>query len=91
MRCLTSGRDYGCCPKSCIFYSRLLDLVEPLYLPWVSKAFQILRNNRDLGDLPFGETSAKFTGVEGLTVAAFYLAVDFRKLGKSTILKNGGL
>jgi len=69
-------------------YSRLLDLVEPLYLPWVSKAFQILRNNRDLGDLPFGETSAKFTGVEGLTVAAFYLAMN-QELDESTILRMG--
>jgi hypothetical protein len=29
-------------------YNRLLDLIEPVYLPWVSKSFQVLRANHTL-------------------------------------------
>lgn len=57
-------------------YDRLLDLIEPIYLEWVSKTFQILRNNRNLGEFPFPESSAETKGVEGLSVLAFYLAMN---------------
>jgi hypothetical protein len=57
-------------------YNRLLDLIEPLYWPWVSKAFRILWNNRDLGESPFRRTSVANSGVERLTVAAFSLAIN---------------
>jgi len=57
-------------------YSRLLDMVEPIYLVWVSKAFQILRNNRELSESPFPESSAETSGVESLSLIAFYLAMN---------------
>jgi hypothetical protein len=36
-------------------YSHLLGLIELLYLPWVSKTLQILRNNHNLDHQPFGK------------------------------------
>ncbi|KAH8802965.1 hypothetical protein F5884DRAFT_684142 [Xylogone sp. PMI_703] len=57
-------------------YSRLLDLVEPIYLVWVSKTFQILRNNRDLSEFPFPESPGETRCVEGLSVLGFYLAMN---------------
>lgn len=57
-------------------YNRLLDLVDPIYLGWVSKTFQILRTNRELGESPFPESSAETSGVEALTVLAFHLAMN---------------
>ncbi|KAG4418327.1 hypothetical protein IFR04_008536 [Cadophora malorum] len=57
-------------------YSRLMDMVEPIYLVWVSKAFQILRNNRDLAESPFPEPSSRASGARSLDVLAFYLAMD---------------
>jgi len=67
-------------------YQRLLDLIEPLYWLWVSKTFQLLRNNRDLGEFPFGSTSSGVRGVEGLTVASFYLAME-PDIDDATILR----
>ncbi|KAL2061695.1 hypothetical protein VTL71DRAFT_7073 [Oculimacula yallundae] len=57
-------------------YGRLMDMVEPIYLVWVSKAFQILRNNRDLAELPFPEPSPRVRGVRSLNVLAFYLSME---------------
>jgi hypothetical protein len=36
-------------------YYRLLELIEPVYLPWVSRTFQILRVNTSLLYYPFGQ------------------------------------
>jgi hypothetical protein len=49
-------------------YSHLLGLIEPLYLPWVSKTLQILRNNHNLGHKPFGKSSSARRGVVPLTL-----------------------
>lgn len=54
-------------------YSRLLDLVEPIYMTWVSKAMQILRANHDLqnrDDVHKGRNA-----VSTLTIFAFVLAI----------------
>jgi hypothetical protein len=56
-------------------YSHLLGLIEPLYLPWVSKTLQILRNNHNLGHKPFGKSSSTKRGVDRLTLRAFFLAI----------------
>jgi hypothetical protein len=56
-------------------YSRLLDLIEPQYLSWASKAFQILRNAHKLSEYPFGKSSAAKQGVSPLTVKAFFFAI----------------
>ncbi|CAG8948956.1 hypothetical protein HYFRA_00002084 [Hymenoscyphus fraxineus] len=70
-------------------YKRLLDLIEPLYWPWVSKAFQLLRNNLDLGEFPFGPASHGSIGVTGMTVAGFYLAMN-EQFDTATILRLSG-
>jgi hypothetical protein len=56
-------------------YSHLLGLIEPLYLPWVSKTLQILRNNHNLGYKPFGKSSSARRGVVPLTLLTFFLAI----------------
>ena len=56
-------------------YNRLLELIEPIYLPWVSEAFQIVRANRTLGETPFAESSGK-RSVKPLSLSAFYLAIS---------------
>lgn len=56
-------------------YSHLLGLIEPLYLPWVSKTLQILQNNHNLGHQPFGKSSWARQGVVPLTLRAFFLAI----------------
>ncbi|KAH8773149.1 hypothetical protein F5882DRAFT_172327 [Hyaloscypha sp. PMI_1271] len=56
-------------------YSYLLGLIEPIYLPWVSKTLQILRNNHNLGHEPFGKLSSPRRGVVPLTLRAFFLAI----------------
>jgi hypothetical protein len=72
-------------------YSRLLGMVEPIYLVWVSKSFQLLRNNRDLGEFPFPEASVGTTGVGSLNVLAFYLAMnsDFDEAKIEKLHKKG--
>ena len=57
-------------------YSHLLGHIEPLYLQWVSKALQILRNNHDLGHDPFGKESSAREGVVPLTVQSFFFAIE---------------
>jgi hypothetical protein len=47
-------------------YIHLLELIDPFYLPWVSKALQILRNNHDLVE----------KGVVPLTVQGFLFAIQ---------------
>lgn len=56
-------------------YDRLLDLIDPEYLAWASKAFQILRTNHNLSQDPFGKSSSARDGVKPLTVQAFFLAI----------------
>lgn len=56
-------------------YNRLLDLIEPQYLLWVSKALQILRNNHNLGSDPFGQSSSTRRGVVRLTIKDFLFAI----------------
>jgi len=55
-------------------YHRLLDLIEPIYLPWVSKAFQIVRINRTLNKVPFG--LAGKSGVNPLSIYGFAMAMN---------------
>jgi len=57
-------------------YIRLLELVEPIYQPWVSKAFQILRASRNHIKSPFSNSSPKDTGVSPLTISAFFFAIN---------------
>jgi hypothetical protein len=56
-------------------YSRLLDLIEPQYLSWASKAFQILRNTHKLSEFPFGKSSVARQGVSPLTLGVFFYAM----------------
>jgi hypothetical protein len=56
-------------------YSRLWELIDPVYLAWVSKTLQILRTNHDLGQEPFGKSSPAKEGVKPLTVQAFFFAI----------------
>jgi hypothetical protein len=56
-------------------YNHLLESIEPLYLPWVSKTLQILRNNLDLGQYPFGK-SFQGGGVTALTVGSLFFAIE---------------
>lgn len=57
-------------------YNRLLQLVEPVYLPWVSRALQLVRNTQDLSVDPF-RTSCKLPlGVKPLSISAFLLAMN---------------
>jgi hypothetical protein len=56
-------------------YNRLLELIEPMYLPWVSEAFQIVRANRNLGETPFAGSSGR-RSVKPLSLSAFYLAIS---------------
>lgn len=57
-------------------YSYLLGSIEPLYLPWVSKTLQILRNNLDLGQYPFGKSYPAGDGVVPLTVRSLFFAIE---------------
>jgi hypothetical protein len=56
-------------------YSRLLDLIEPQYLLWASKAFQILRNTHKLSEYPFGKSSVAQQGVSPMTLRVFFYAM----------------
>ncbi|KAG0648144.1 hypothetical protein D0Z07_6009 [Hyphodiscus hymeniophilus] len=56
-------------------YNRLLDLVEPLYMPWFSKASEILQANHMAGTSPF-IYSLDCHRVGPLAVADFYLAIN---------------
>ncbi|KAE9364418.1 hypothetical protein N431DRAFT_421379 [Stipitochalara longipes BDJ] len=57
-------------------YIRLLELVEPLYLPWVSKAFQILRANRNHIESPFKYPSLNEIEVSPLRISDFLFAIN---------------
>jgi hypothetical protein len=57
-------------------YDRLLDLIEPIYLHWVSKAFQILRANHTLINGPRSMPDWRRTGVSPLSLRGFYLAMN---------------
>ena len=57
-------------------YNHLLELIDPFYLPWASKALQIVRINHDLGQDPFGKSSSARDGVDPLTVQTFYFAMN---------------
>ncbi|PMD21752.1 hypothetical protein NA56DRAFT_748726 [Hyaloscypha hepaticicola] len=57
-------------------YSHLLGSIEPLYLPWVSKTLQILRNNHDLSHSPWGRSSPAREGVDPLTVRSLFSAIE---------------
>jgi hypothetical protein len=57
-------------------YVRLLELVEPIYLPWVSEAFQILRANRNHIQLPFKYPFFEETGVSPLRISDFLFAIN---------------
>jgi hypothetical protein len=56
-------------------YDRLLDLIEPIYLPWVSKAFQMVRINPILGEDPFGDCPGK-RYVKPLSLDTFFLTLN---------------
>jgi hypothetical protein len=57
-------------------YVRLLELVEPMYLPWVSKAFQILRANRNHIQSPFKHSSFEDIEVSPLHISDFLFAIN---------------
>jgi hypothetical protein len=57
-------------------YVRLLELVEPMYLPWVSKAFQILRANRNHMHSLFKPSSFEDTEVFPLRISDFLFAIN---------------
>ncbi|KAH9205388.1 hypothetical protein DL95DRAFT_528851 [Leptodontidium sp. 2 PMI_412] len=60
-------------------YTHLLGLIDPVYLRWSSRAFQILRLSRELEHNPFGpRRNARTTavGVLPLTLDAFYFAMN---------------
>ena len=57
-------------------YNRLLDLIEPIYLPWVSKAFQILRTNHILLDIESNTSIENRSGVTPLSLRGFCLAMN---------------
>jgi hypothetical protein len=56
-------------------YNRLLELIEPMYFSWVSKALQIVHLNRTLGQDPFGEYSGK-RFAKPLSLTLFFLAMN---------------
>jgi hypothetical protein len=56
-------------------YNRLLELIEPMYLPWVSEAFQIVRANRNLGETPFAGSSGR-RSVKPLSLSRYHHAAD---------------
>ena len=65
-------------------YHRLLDLIEPMYMAWASKAFQIVRTNHLLGLAPFGIVYDEASGVKALSLGAFTLAMN-TEVGIETI------
>ncbi|PMD32009.1 hypothetical protein L207DRAFT_471340 [Hyaloscypha variabilis F] len=54
-------------------YERLLELIEPLYLPWVSKAFQIVRINWRYTNINFAIQG--YSKVKPLSLLGFSLAM----------------
>jgi hypothetical protein len=56
-------------------YNRLLDLIEPVYLPWVVKAFQLLRINYKIVNSGFEEWVSGRSGVKPLSTCTFLLAI----------------
>jgi len=57
-------------------YNRLLQLVERVYLPWVSRALQLVRNVQDLSVDPFRTSCKLIPGVKPLSISAFLLAMN---------------
>ncbi|KAH0538897.1 hypothetical protein FGG08_004553 [Glutinoglossum americanum] len=61
-------------------YQHLLACIEPVYLLWASKAFQILRTSRELNTEPFGDPlpldAGSALGVRPLSILALYLAMN---------------
>jgi hypothetical protein len=57
-------------------YSRLLDLIEPIYVTWTSKAFQIVRHVQDLSINPFRDGFLGNSGVKLLSAGSFWLAMN---------------
>ena len=57
-------------------YHRLLDLIEPIYLPWASKAVQIVQLNQMLESRPFRKNLSEGSGIARLTLSAFVLAMN---------------
>ncbi|CZR58782.1 uncharacterized protein PAC_08674 [Phialocephala subalpina] len=57
-------------------YRQLLNLVEPVYVPWVSKAFQIVRNVHDLSTDPFRNSFSHLPGVKPLSLVAFWQVMN---------------
>jgi len=58
------------------FCHRLLDLIETIYQPWASNAFQIVQFNQTLGSRPFRKNLSEVSGVARLTLSAFVLAMN---------------
>ena len=61
-------------------YQHLMGRIEPVYLVWASKTFQLLRTSRELNTKPFGTPLSLDTGaalgVSPLSVFALYLALN---------------
>jgi hypothetical protein len=57
-------------------YQRLLDLIEPIYLPWASKAFQIVRANHILTNLTADISDWRCSAASPLTLRGFCLAMN---------------
>lgn len=56
-------------------YQHLLELIDPIYIEWASKAFEIVRIARDLEIYPFGKRIGE-KGVQPLSLLAFHLAMN---------------
>lgn len=57
-------------------YSRLLELVDPVYLSWFSKACQIVRANRNSIKLAHDDPINSHRSLSPLTLENFYLAIN---------------
>jgi hypothetical protein len=60
-------------------YTHLLDIIEPVYLAWASKTFQISRKARELENKPFERADTDSTSklqMNQLTLSSFSLGMD---------------
>jgi hypothetical protein len=52
-------------------YARLLEMIEPVYLPWAVKAFQLLRINHKIVNSEAEELMSDTSGLKHLTICTF--------------------
>ena len=58
-------------------YDYLLGRIDPVYMEWASKAFQIARTSRQLSSAPFGKAGqgVQHVGVQPISILIFHLAI----------------